>query len=249
VIFMDVKGKVAIVTGASRGIGLATAKLLATKGAKVALVARSKNKLDQLALELPDAFAFEADLSNVQEAARMVQATLKHYGRVDVLINNAGQGYDAPVEKTDATIFQCLFNLDVLAPVVAMKEAIPIMRKQGGGAIVNISSGLALMQLPDMGAYSALKAALRQISLTAREELKDDKIAVTAIYPYITATNFEKNTIKDSSVAEEEETFEGQQAWAKADSAEYVAQLIVDAVGSGEAEVFAHDWMKPKQPE
>ena len=244
---MDVKGKVAIVTGASSGIGYVTAKLLSKKGAKVALVARSKDKLEKLAAELPEAFAFQADLSNEDEVVDMVKAALQHFGAIDILVNNAGQGYDAPVEKTNNCIFHSLFSIDVAAPVIAMKEVIPVMRLQGGGAIVNISSGTALMQLPNMGVYSALKAALSQLSLTAKMELQDANISVSVVYPYITLTDFEKNTIKDPSVIEEEETLEGQEAWAKADSAEYVAELIVGAVESGKAEVFAHDWMKPKK--
>jgi short-subunit dehydrogenase len=241
---MDVEGKVAIVTGASAGIGLATAKLLSTKGAKLALVARSKEKLEKLAKELPNAIAIPADISKVEEVKNMVAQAYLHFGRIDILINNAGRGYDVPVEKTDVEIFHYLFDLDLTGPVIAMKEAIPIMRKHGGGAIVNISSGTALMYLPNMGPYSAMKSALAQVSLTAREEFKEDNIAVTVVYPYITLTDFDKNTFKDASVQEQEETPEAQEAFAKADTAEYVAQKIVEGVESGVAEVFAHDWMK-----
>jgi short-subunit dehydrogenase len=241
---MDVKGKVAIVTGASAGIGLATAKLLSSKGAKLALVARSKDKLEKLARELPNSIVVVADLSKVDEVKRMVKQAAGHFGSVDILVNNAGQGYDVLVEKTNPETFRYLFDLDVIGPVAAIEEIVPIMRKQGGGAIVNVSSGTALMYLPEMGAYSALKAALAQLSLTAREELKEEKIAVSVVYPYITLTDFGKNTIKDPSVQEQEETMEGQQAWAKADTAEYVAELIFAAIESGKAEVFAHDWMK-----
>jgi short-subunit dehydrogenase len=241
---MDVKGKVALVTGASAGIGLATAKLLSIKGAKLALVARSKDKLEKLARELPNSIAVVADLSKVEDVKRMVKQVAGHFGRVDILVNNAGQGYDMLVEKTNPETFRYLFELDVVGPVAAISEVVPLMRKQGGGAIINVSSGTALIYLPEMGAYSALKAALAQISLTAREELKEEKITVSVVYPYITLTDFEKNTIKDPSVQAQEETMEGNQAWAKADTAEYVAELIVMAVESGKAEVFAHDWMK-----
>jgi len=240
---MEIKGKIAIVTGASAGIGLATAKLLSKKGAKLALVARSKDKLDALARELPDSIVVVADISKVDDVKRMVKQVYDHFGRIDILINNAGRGYDVPVEHTDFEVFHYLFDLDVAGPVVAMKEVIPIMREQGTGAIVNISSGAALMYLPEMGPYSALKAALAQISLTAHEELKEDNISVTVVYPYITLTDFEKNTIKDPSVHAEEQTPEGHEAWMKADPPEHVAQLIVNAIESGEAKVLAHDWM------
>lgn len=240
---MDVNGKVAIVTGASAGIGLATAKLLSTKGVKLVLVARSKDKLEKLSRELPNAIAITADVSKVEEVKIMVKQAFEHFGRIDILINNAGRGYDVPVEKTDFEIFRYLFDLDLVGPVAAMKEAIPIMRKQRGGAIVNISSGTALMYLPNMGPYSAMKSALAQISLTARAELEADKIVVSVVYPYITLTDFEKNTFKDASVEEQEETPGEQEAFAKADTPEYVAQKIVEAIESGVAEVFAHYWM------
>ncbi len=245
---MDIKGKVAIVTGASSGIGLATAKLLSSKGAKLALVARSKDKLEQLAKELPEAIAITADVSKVENVKNMVKQAYEHFGRIDILVNNAGRGYDVPVEKTDIEVFHNLFDLDVVGPLVAMKEAIPIMRRQGGGTIVNVSSGTALMQLPENGPYSALKRALAQISLTARIELAKDKIVVSVVYPYITLTDFEKNTIKDASLQKQEESPEAQEAFLKADLPEYTAQRIVAGIESGEAEIFGHDWMKRAPP-
>jgi short-subunit dehydrogenase len=244
---MDVKGKVAVVTGASSGIGKATAKLLADKGTKLVLVARSKDKLEALAGELPNSRYVVADVSKPLDIVYMVRQAMDFFGRIDILINDAGQGYDTPVERTDIGIFHYIFDLDVVGPLVAMKEAIPIMRKHDGGAIVNVSSGTALMYLPNNGPYSALKRALAHISLTAREELKADNIAVTVVYPYITLTDFDKNTIKDSSLKTQVETPEAKEAFAKADPPEHVAKLIVAGIESGEAEVFAHDWMKRNQ--
>lgn len=240
---MDIKEKVAIVTGASGGIGLATAKLLSSKGAKLALVARSKDKLEHLAMELPNAISIPADISKVEEVKKMIKQAYDHFGRIDILINNAGRGYDTSVEHTDIEIFHYIFDLDVVGPVAAMKEAVPIMRRQGGGAIVNVSSGTALMYLPDNGPYSGLKRALAHISLTA-EELEKDKIIVSVVYPYITLTDFEKNTIKDVSLQEQPESAEAHEAFSKADSPEYTARRIVDGIESGEAEIFGHDWMK-----
>jgi short-subunit dehydrogenase len=224
---MNVKGKVAIVTGASVGIGLATARLLSSKGTKLALVARSKGKLDTLAKELPNSIAIPADLSKVENVKSMVKQAYEHFGRVNILINNAGQGYDAPIEKIDVDTLRCIFELDFLAPVVAMQQVIPIMRKEGGGAIMNVSSGLALMYLPGMSIYPSLKRALSHISLTAREELKADKIAVSVVYPYITMTDFEKNTVK---VSERDWISEGNGAPFKPDTAEYVAQKLLKAL-------------------
>jgi short-subunit dehydrogenase len=240
---MNLKGKVAIVTGASSGIGLAVARLLASKGARLALVARSKDKLERIASELSGSIAVPADMTKIIDIERMVEECKDHFGRIDILVNNAGRGYDVPVEKTEVETFHYVFDLDLVGPVVAMKQVIPIMRSQGGGSIINISSGTALMYLPNNGAYSSLKRALAQISLTAREELKNDNIVVNVVYPYITATDFEKNTIKAPSVNWEEES---RGPPFPADTPEYAAQKIVEGIESGEAEIFAHDWMKKR---
>jgi short-subunit dehydrogenase len=238
---MKVENKVVIVTGASSGIGLATAKLLAAKQAKLALVSRSKEKLEQLSKTLPNSIAVPADMSETDEIGKMVSQTEAHFGKIDALINCAGQGYDAPIEKTDIGIFQHIFELDVVGPLVAMQQVIPAMRRLGEGAVANVSSGTALMYLPNNGAYSAMKRALANISLTAREELKQDGIVVSVVYPYVTLTDFEKNTIKDPSLTQEMQ--EGGLPF-PADTAEYAAQKIFEALEKGEAEVFAHDWMK-----
>jgi len=243
---MNLQDKLVIVTGASSGIGLATARLLAKQGAKLALVSRSKVKLEELSDELPSSLAVPADMTRIHDIESMIRRTMEHFGRIDVLINCAGRGYDAPIEKTNIDTFHRIFDLDVVGPLVAMEQVIPIMRKQGGGTIVNVSSGTALMYLPYNGAYSSLKRALANISLTAREELKKDNIAVSVVYPYITITNFEKNTIKDA-VPEAEEQDGGPPF--PADTAEYVAQKILGGIESGEAEIFVHDWMKKRADE
>ena len=238
---MNLQNKVAIVTGASSGIGLATAKALAKQDAKLALVSRSKDKLEQLSDELPNSLSVPTDMTRVSEIEAMVRKTMQHFGTINILINCAGQGYDAPVEKTNVDTLHRIFDLDVVGPLVAMQQVIPIMRKQGGGTIINVSSGTALMTLPYNGAYSGLKSALASISLTARIELKNDNIIVSVMYPYMTLTDFEKNTIKDA-VPEVEE--QGGEPPFSPDSAEYVAQKILEGITTGEAEIFAHDWMK-----
>jgi short-subunit dehydrogenase len=240
---LDVKDKVCIVTGASSGIGLATARLLSSKGAYVVLVSRSKEKLAKLADEIPNSMAVPADMSKAFEVKRMVKEVADHFDRIDVLVNNAGIGYDAFVEKIDADTFHYVFDLDLAGPVTAMQQVIPYMKKQGAGAIVNVSSAVALMILPNNGPYASIKRALAVVSLTAREELKKDNITVGVAYPYITLTNFEKNTIRDVPVPEGEEEPHGP---FPPDTAEYAAQKIVQGLESGEAEIFAHDWMKQR---
>lgn len=243
---MKIDGKIVIVTGASSGIGLATARLLTQKGAKVALASRSKDKLDIIAKTLKDSIVVVTDMTSMQAIQTMIKKVKDHFGRIDVLINNAGQGYDSPVEKIKSDIFHNIFDLDVIGPLIAMQEVIPIMRHQREGVIVNISSGTALMYLSNMSAYSSMKRALVGISLTAREELKKDNISVSVVYPYITATSFEKHTIKESEEEEVSEVGSNFQL-PKADSAEYIAEKILYAIESKDAEVFAHDWMKSQR--
>lgn len=241
-ICMQIRGKVAIVTGASSGIGLATAKLLTKEGAKVALVARSKEKLERISKELPGSFVVVCDMAKEPEIKEMVRKVFAHFGQIGILVNNAGQGYDAMLEKTDLKTFRNLFELDLAGPFLAMQKVIPIMKKQKEGAIINVSSGSALMALPNMGAYSSLKRALAQISLTAAEELKKDNIKVGVIYPYITLTDFEKNTIKEESRPEWQP--ENGSGFKPPDSAEFVAEKILEGIKSGTSEIFVHDWMK-----
>jgi len=237
---MNIKDKIVIVTGASSGIGFATAKLLSKNGAKLALVARSKEKIEKLAKELKNSIALQTDMTKEDQVKEMVEKTKDHFGRIDVLVNNAGRGYDASIEKTDPEKYREIFNLNVIGTLVAMQEVIPIMRKQGEGIIVNISSGTALMYLPGMSAYSSTKRSISTMSLIAREELKKDKIIVSVVYPYITATDFEKNTLKEIEEYSEEEAG----GLRPPDSAEYVAEKILEVIKSGEAEQYAHDWMK-----
>jgi short-subunit dehydrogenase len=241
---MNVKGKVAIVTGASSGIGLATAKLLSKNGAKVVLAARSKDKLIELSKTLLNSLVIQVDMTNDVQIKAMVGKTVEYFGQVDILINNAGRGYDASIVDTNINTFRDLFKLDVIGPLVAMQAVIPLMQKQGGGTIINISSGTALMALPNMAAYSSLKRALAGISLTAREELKDDKISVSVVYPYITLSDFEKNTLKAKPQKQEEDWSSDDPNFKPPDSAEYVAEKILEGIKSGEAEIFVHDWMK-----
>jgi short-subunit dehydrogenase len=239
---MEIKGKVAIVTGASGGIGLATTKLLAEGGAKVALVARSEEKLAAIVREIPESMFVICDMSKEKEIKEMVAEVYKHYGRIDILVNNAGQGYDANIEKTDMPTLRKIYDLDVIGPFITIQEVIPLMRKEKEGSIINVSSGTALMALPNMAGYSSAKRALAQISLTAAEELKKDNIKVGVIFPYITSTDFEKNTIK----AEERPEWhpEEDHDLRPPDPPEVVAEKIVEGIKSGESAIYVHDWMK-----
>ena len=236
---MDIKNKIVVVTGASSGIGEAAARLLAQNGAIVALVARSGDRLKQISQELADSKFFVADMSKEDEVKNMIQEVKNEFGRIDILINNAGQGYGSPVENIDIDKFRYILDLNLIGPLVAMQSVMPIMREQGGGMIVNISSGTSVMYLPNVGAYSSTKRALNGITLTARAELEKDNIKVSIIHPYITATEFYKNTLKNESATGGH--FQSSGDMPAPDTAEFVAQKILGAIESEEAEVFVNE--------
>jgi len=241
---MQIKDSIVIVTGASSGIGLSTARLLTQQGAKVVLAARSVEKLTEISRELPDSLVIPTDMTDFQAIKDMVRQSDTHYGRVDALVNNAGRGYEATIEEIDPETFEMLYRLNVLGPVIAMQQVIPIMRRQGGGAIVNISSGTSLMRIPAYGAYSSSKRALNGLSLTATEELGADNIQVSLVYPGLTATNFGANKILPSS--KERQHFPNKPAtdYSSGDTPDYIAEIILKALLEGDAEYFAHERMR-----
>jgi short-subunit dehydrogenase len=227
---MEIKGKVVLITGASAGIGKVTAELLGREGARVALSARSVDKLEEIAAGMTDAFVVPADMTKPDEVRGMVRKTFGHYGRLDVLINNAGQGYHVPFEFINIDDLAGIMALNVYGPVVAMQAVIPIMRKQGGGAIVNISSQVSRAIFPSLSPYAATKCALNMISLTARKELAGDGIAVSVVYPGLTDTDFRKNAVR-GKVA-----FTPPAHLPVADPPEKVAAAILKIIKSGSAE-------------
>ncbi len=239
---MKVKDKVVIVTGASSGIGEATARLLAKKGAKVALAGRTTDKLQQLSKELKDSLVVKTDMTRGDEVRRMVKQTLDHYGKIDVLVNNAGRGMYMPVAEMEIKDFIYLFELNVVGPLIAMQMVIPVMKEQGRGVIVNISSGTALSYFPGSGGYSATKRALGGLSLTARNEQEKDGIKVSLVFPYITKTRFGEKAIKPVDFVYQPRRGQEDEI-PEADAPEVVAEKILEAIRTEEAVVFVHDWM------
>lgn len=235
---MDIRGKVVLITGASSGIGEATARLVAKLGALPVLSARRTDRLEALARELPGALAVPTDMRDPEQVRRMVETTLEHHGRVDVLVNNAGQGLHVPLEHVSLEDFTAVTELNVYAPLVAMQAVVPAMRRQGGGAIVNISSGTTRTVLPGLGAYAATKSALNMLSLVAREELAADGIVVSLVYPWVTATEFSSSLRAGRTLGAGHMT---------PHSAEHVARAIVRAIRTGEAEIVLTPG--PERPE
>lgn len=235
---MQIKDRVFIVTGASSGIGLSTAVALSGRGGKVALLARSKDALEELSGRLPGSLPIGADMTDFAAVRQAMKVVHQHYGRVDGLINNAGRSYAAAVEEIDPQLFDEIFHLNVLGPIVAMQAVIPVMRAQGAGSIVNVNSGTAFMTIPQYSVYSSSKRALLGFSLTARAELEKDKIVVSEVYPFITATNFGTNRMGNPAGGGPASNYSA------GDTPEFVADIILQAIEEGQAQYFANDRLK-----
>jgi NADP-dependent 3-hydroxy acid dehydrogenase YdfG len=222
---VEIAGSVVVVTGASSGIGEATARAAAARGAHVVLGARRADRLEALAAELPGAVARGTDVTSRADLDALVQAALDAHGRVDVLVNNAGQGLHVPLADVRAEDLRAVLELNVVAALEAMQAVLPPMRAQGRGAIVNVSSGTTRMVLPGVGAYAASKAALDMLSAVARREFAAHGVIVSTGWPGITATEFH-DVLRAGTLAPERR--------GGGDPPEKVAEVILGLVESGE---------------
>jgi short-subunit dehydrogenase len=233
---MEITNKVIIVTGASDGIGEAIAKKLAHAGAKVVLAARSDEKLAALAHELPGSVAVHADMTQQADIQNLIDRTMEIDGRIDILINNAGQGMSGPAESIDIDKYKHIMNLNVYGPLYAMQLAIPHMREAGGGMILNISSRVSKNYYPNLSAYASTKYALNAISLTARAELEKDHIIVSVFHPKMTATSFGKNSVGATPQAATAYVEQARARGMEVDTAEQVADKVLEQIKSEEPE-------------
>ncbi|HEX7111695.1 MAG TPA: SDR family NAD(P)-dependent oxidoreductase [Mizugakiibacter sp.] len=188
----DLKDRIALVTGASSGIGAATARALARAGARVALAARRRERLDALAAEIADgggeALVLEADLAREEEARRCVADTERAFGRLGILVNNAGVMYLEPIEEADLARWRRMFELNVLGLIAATQAALPGMRARRDGHIVNVSSTAGRVANPNAGGYAATKFGVVAFSESLRREVHKDNIRVSVIEPGAVAT-------------------------------------------------------------
>src|SRR5664280_31349 len=237
---MEIDQAVCIVTGASSGIGAATARQLAGLGAQVVLAARRTDRIEALARELPRALAVTTDVTVPDDFEHLVARVIETFGRVDVLVNNAGQGLHVPIEQVDPADLRAVFELNVVAPLRGMQAVLPSMRHAGGGALVNVSSATSLRVFAGLGGYSATKAALNMLSQVARIELADAGVTVSVVYPSVTATEFHQH-LRAGRLLPGARTI-------PPDPPELVGQAIVLAIRTGEAHVLVSDPPRPITP-
>jgi short-subunit dehydrogenase len=190
----DLRGATAIVTGASSGIGRETALEFARHGANVVLAARREDSLRALADEVRrygvDALVVPADVARRENIERVVQAALDTFGRIDVLVNNAGFGFSGTIEETSERDMRELMDVNYMGAFLATKAVLPHMRARRSGHIVNVSSVVGKMSFPFHGAYSATKFALIAMTESLRGELAGSGVTATVVLPASTRTEF-----------------------------------------------------------
>src|SRR5271163_1768411 len=200
---MELAGKVVVVTGASMGIGEAIAKTFAEAGANVVLLSRDAARAEaaRMRIGLADrTAALACDVRNSEEIDRVLALTLHHFKRVDVWVNNAGRGLMDSVAQVEMPAIHDLFETNFFGAISAMQAVIPVMRQQGGGSIINISSVAGHIPLPFHAAYSATKFALNAIGNAAGVELKNDNIHVLTVCPGYVRTAFSDNAERGKDV-------------------------------------------------
>ena len=185
---MEVNGAVVLVTGASSGIGRATALAFDRAGARVAVAARRRERLEELAASMSEALVVPTDLADEKQAAAMVDTTVSHFGRLDVLVNNAGAGINATSDTLEPEAVRRLVETNWIGPMVATQRAVVQMRLQGAGHVINVGSPAGFIGVPLMAAYCGSKAAMSGWTRTLQAEWAGTDIVVTEYLPGLIAT-------------------------------------------------------------
>jgi len=218
--------KTVIITGGSEGVGAATARMFADAGANLMLVARDKKKLDAIAEELRQKTrveVFAMDVSNAEACVDVFKKASFEFGRVDVLVNNAGYHKRGNVEDIDASDLGNIINVNLKAPIMLSRIALPYLRESGGGAIINVGSLAGRAPIPGSAAYAASKAGLRSFTYALGMELAGSGIKLAVVSPGPIDTGFIMADIDATS----DLTFSQ-----PISTAEEVAQAILDLCGN-----------------
>src|SRR2546423_13614442 len=196
---IDVSSKVVVVTGASMGIGEALARIFADHGARVVLLSRDAGRAEAARDRVGHTertLALSCDVRNREEIDRVLSLTLHHFNRIDVGINNAGHGLLDSVAQLDMAACRETFDTNFFGAVESMLAVIPVMKQQGAGTIINISSVAGHIPLPFHAVYSATKFAMNAFGKAARLELRNFGIHVMTVCPGYVRTNFGANALR-----------------------------------------------------
>jgi short-subunit dehydrogenase len=200
---MELDGKIIVITGASMGIGEAIARKFAAEGASVVLLSRDAARAEaaRMRIGFPDrTVALSCDVRHAEEIDRVLALTLHHFKRIDIWVNNAGHGLLDSVAQVEMPACHDLFETNFFGALSAMQAVIPVMRQQGGGTIINISSVAGHIPIPFHAAYSATKFALNAIGKAAGVELKKDGIHLLTVCPGYVRTAFSENAVRGAEL-------------------------------------------------
>lgn len=196
---MELAGKVVVVTGASMGIGEAIAKIFADHGASVVMLSRDAGRVEAARGRIGHTertLAMACDVRHREEIDRAIGLTLHHFQRIDVWVNNAGHGLLDSIAQMDMAACREMFETNLFGAVMAMQAVLPVIRNQGGGTIINISSVAGHIPVPFHAAYSATKFALNAMGKAVGVELKSDGIHVLTVCPGYVRTAFGDNAVR-----------------------------------------------------
>jgi short-subunit dehydrogenase len=200
---MDLSGKIVVVTGASMGIGEAITKIFADRGASLVMLSRDAGRVEAARARVGHGertLAMACDVRHREDVDRVIGLTLHHFQRIDVWVNNAGHGLLDSVAQMDMAACREMFDTNFFGAVGAMQAVIPVMRQQGGGTIINISSVAGHIPIPFHAGYSATKFALNAIGKAAGVELKKDGIHVLTVCPGYVRTAFSDNAVRGTEL-------------------------------------------------
>lgn len=201
----DLSGKVAIVTGSSKGIGKAIARGLAESGARVVVSSRSQEAVDAVAAEFADAglqaLGIQCHVGDAEGRERLIAKTAEAFGRIDILVNNAAiNPYYGPLEGSDEGVFDKIMAINVKAPWLLSNLALPYMKQAGGGSVINISSVEGLRPGFGLGLYSATKAALIALTQNQAKEWGRHGIRANVVCPGLIQTKFSEGLWADEAL-------------------------------------------------
>ena len=198
---MDTSRKVIAITGASSGIGEATARLLASRGAALVLGARRTDRLDRIADELEgaDVVTVATDVTHRADLDRLVQTAVDRFGRLDALVNNAGISDLGPIADGDVERWSAMIDVNVNGVLYGIAAAMPVFKQQGRGHVVTTVSTAGLKITPTMGIYAATKNAVRTVMEALRAESTDGVVRTTSINPGFVSTELD-STIDDPAI-------------------------------------------------
>lgn len=223
------RDKVAIVTGASSGIGESVARLLSERGAKIVLAARRIDRLKNLSKELPGSLAVPTDVTDEQSVNRLIRKTMDSFGRIDILINNAGVLLYKPILESDTREIRYVTEVNFFGAVSCARGALSIMKKQGSGVIVNVSSIAGRVAFPNLGYYAASKFALTGFTEALRQEVGKDGIFVCAVNPGTVRTDMTRKILEEAAAKKKN---------VMPISPERVARAVLWAIEKRKIEVF-----------